>query len=76
MLGEIDAVRPTVKRFSAGGRDNPLGPPLIVARSYVQAKDGETADAIASLQAMLASNPRARDLEFFIADLRESSGDR
>jgi hypothetical protein len=46
-----------------------------VARAYVQAKDGQTADAIASLQAMLTTNPRARDLEFFIADLRERSGD-
>jgi tetratricopeptide (TPR) repeat protein len=75
MLGEIDAVRPTVKRFSAGGSDSPLGPPLVVARAYVQAQDGQTADAIASLQAMLTTNPRARDLEFFIADLRERSGD-
>jgi len=76
MLGQLDAVRSGLKRLEADPTSSTLGPPLIVARAYVQAKEGKAAAALAALQAMLASNPRARDINYFMADIREQSGDR
>ncbi|HEX5071515.1 MAG TPA: tetratricopeptide repeat protein [Vicinamibacterales bacterium] len=75
MLGEIDAARANLKRLEADKQSAGLGPPLTVARSYVQARDGHPAEAIAALQAVLTDIPRARDLNFYIADIKEHSGD-
>ncbi len=76
MLGDVDAARSGLKRLAADAKADPsLGPAAAVARAYVQAKDGQAAAAIASLQAVLASAPRARDFNAFIGDLRAASGD-
>ena len=52
-----------------------LAPTLAVPRAYVQAKDGHAAEAVASLQSMLALSPRLRELNYFIGDIKEQSGD-
>ena len=75
MLGDIDAARSGLKRLEADKNSAPIGPPLTVVQSYVRAKDGHPAEAIAALQAILTNIPRARDLHFYIADIRERSGD-
>lgn len=75
MLGDIDSARAGLKRLEADKNSAALGPPLTVARSYVQARDGHPAEAIAALQAVLTDIPRARDLNFYIADIKEHSGD-
>jgi predicted Zn-dependent protease len=75
MLGETDAARAGLKRLDAAKDSAALGTPLTVVRAYVQAKDGHPAEAIAALQAALAGAPRSRDLHYFIADIKEHSGD-
>ena len=75
MLGQTDAVRAGLKKLSADKANEALGPPLVVSRAYLLAEDGKTPEAIASLQAALVQNPRARDMHFFMADLKERSGD-
>jgi len=75
MLGELDAARAGLTRLLADKDSGSLGPPLAVARAYVMAKDGHAPEAIASLQATLNAVPRARDLNYFVADIREHSGD-
>jgi len=75
MFGDTAVVEAGLKRLSANKENDTLGPPLAVARAYMSAKAGKTAEGIAALQATLVEVPRARDLNFFIADLRERSGD-
>jgi len=75
MLGETDAARAALKRLESDKDSATLGPPLTVAQSYIQARDGHSAEAIAALQAVLTAVPRARDLNFYIADIKEHSGD-
>jgi tetratricopeptide (TPR) repeat protein len=75
-LGDANAARAGLKRLDAEAKNDPtLGPALVVARAYVQARDGQTDAAIAALQAALVTNPRARDINYFIADIRERAGD-
>jgi tetratricopeptide (TPR) repeat protein len=74
-FGELDAARAGLKRLETmpkSGED--LGTPLIVARAYISAADGKPEVGIAALQAA-GVGPRVRDLHFFIADLRDRSGD-
>ena len=76
MLGEIDAVRAGLKKLDADpAKEAAAGPSVTVARAYVQAKDGKTAAGIAAIEAALKDAPRSRDLLYFIADLREQTGD-
>jgi tetratricopeptide (TPR) repeat protein len=75
MLGETDAARAALKRLEADKESASLGPPLAVAQAYGLARDGHAADAIASLQSVLTAFPRARDFNFYIADIKEHSGD-
>jgi eukaryotic-like serine/threonine-protein kinase len=76
LVGDLDAVRSGLARLGADMPGNAmLASALLVPRAYLQAKDGQTAAAIASLQAGLAAAPRLRDFNYFIADLREQSGD-
>ena len=76
MLGEIDAVRAGLKRLNADpANEAAVGSSIIVARAYVQAKDGKAAAGIAAMEAALKEAPRSRDLVYFIADLRQQTGD-
>jgi tetratricopeptide (TPR) repeat protein len=75
MFGDTAVVEAGLKRLAAKKENEKLGPPLTVARAYMSAKAGRTAEGIAALQATLAEVPRARDLNFFIADLRDRTGD-
>jgi len=75
IVGDTDAVRTGLKRLEADKDAATLGAPLIIARSYVQARDGKTKEAIAALQALLTEVPRARDLNYFLADIKEHAGD-
>ena len=76
LIGDITAVRSGLARLGAGAPgDVTLASALVVPRAYVQAHDGQTDAAIASLQAALSAAPRLRDVNYFIADLREHAGD-
>jgi tetratricopeptide (TPR) repeat protein len=76
LIGDVAAVRSGLSRLDAAAQGNAmLTSALVVPRAYVQAQDGQTAAAIASLQAALAAAPRLRDFNYFIGDLREHSGD-
>ena len=75
MLGDLASVRAGLTRLTADPASSTFGPPLIVARAYVQASEGQTAAALAALQAALVANPRARDMHYFMADIREQTGD-
>ena len=74
-FGEIDAARAGLRRLEARMKPGvDLGTNLIVARAYVGAADGKLEAGIDALQAAGVST-RARDMHFFVADLRERSGD-
>lgn len=76
LLGETAAVRSGLARMPDEAKNNPaMAPTLTVSRAYLQAKDGHAADAIAALQAVIAATPRLREFNYFIADIREQSGD-
>lgn len=75
MMGEVEIVRAGVKKLEsdpAGAAA--LGPPMVVARAYVQAKDGHPEAAIATIDGTLRAIPRARDLNYFIGDILEQAG--
>jgi tetratricopeptide (TPR) repeat protein len=75
IVGDTDATRAGLKRLEADKASASLGAPLVIARSYVQARDGHAKEAIAALQALLSEVPRARDLNYFLAGIRERAGD-
>ncbi len=75
MLGEVGPARDAVPALVKAAETNRnLAAPVAVARGYVLAADGQTDEAIALIQGALAQNPRAQDLHFFIADIREKAG--
>jgi len=76
LLGETAAVRAALPRLVEAAKASPgLAPALNVPRAWLQAVDGQPAEAIASLQAVLAATPRLRDLNYFIGAIQEQSGD-
>jgi tetratricopeptide (TPR) repeat protein len=76
IVGDIDAVRAGLAKLPPeAASDGTLATPLAVPRAYVQAKDGHAAEALASLQSLMALNPRLRELNYFIGDIKEQSGD-
>lgn len=76
IVGDIDAVRAGLAKLPAdAANDTSLATALSVPRAYVQAKDGHAAEAVASLQSLMALNPRLRELNYFIGDIKEQSGD-
>jgi hypothetical protein len=75
-LGQTEAVRLGLARMPDEAKNNPgMAPTLTVSRAYLQARDGHPAEAIAALQSVIASTPRLREFNYFIADIREQSGD-
>jgi eukaryotic-like serine/threonine-protein kinase len=76
LLGETAAVRTALPRLVEAAKESPaLAPALNIPRAYLQSVDGHPAEAIAALQAVLATTPRLRDLNYFIGDIQERSGD-
>ena len=75
LFDDVAGVRSGLRRIETIANEDQIGPALSVVRAYLQAHDGQPAAAIAALQAALANNPRARDLHYFIARIRERSGD-
>lgn len=76
ILGEIEAVRSGLAKLPPeAATDSVLATSLTVPRAYVQAKDGHAAEAVASLQSLMAITPRLRELNYFIGDIKEQSGD-
>ena len=73
MLGDIGAARAHLPRLSKPGSIAPAGP-VVVARAYVTASEGKSADAVAALQTLIAQTPRAIEVNFMIGDLREKAG--
>jgi tetratricopeptide (TPR) repeat protein/predicted Ser/Thr protein kinase len=70
------AARAGLRRLEAlEQKGSDLPPAVAVARAYLLADSGKVAEGIALLQTTLAANPRARDLHFFVGQLRERAGD-
>jgi len=76
IAGDIVSIRNGLGRLPPeAAADNMLASALAVPRAYIQAKDGHAAEAVASLQSLLALSPRLRELNYFIGDIKEQSGD-
>ena len=76
-LGELGVVRAVLPALEKAAKDDPgVTGNVTVARAYVLAADGKPADGILELQTLLASSPRSIDLNTFIGDIRERSGDK
>ena len=76
VIGDVAAVRSGLNKLPAeAARDPGMATTLAVPRAFVQAKDGQTAEAIKALQSLLAISPRLRELHYFIGDFKEQSGD-
>ena len=77
VLGELGAVRAALPSLQKSAKDDPaVSGNVTVANAYVLAAAGRAAEAILELQTLLAATPRALDLNFFIGQIREQSGDR
>ena len=75
MLGEVGPARDALPALTKAAETNRgIAPAVAVARAYVLAADGKLEEAVAQIQQALALNPRAQDLHFFIADIREKDG--
>jgi tetratricopeptide (TPR) repeat protein len=72
MLGRIEAIRPALARLRAG---NVTGTMFAVVEALVLADDGAFQDAIARIEAVIAEQPRAKDLHAVIGRIRERTGD-
>ena len=76
IVGDIAAVRAGLAKLPPeAATDSMLATALSVPRAYVQAHDGHAAEAVASLQSLMAITPRLRELHYFIGDIKEQSGD-
>jgi tetratricopeptide (TPR) repeat protein len=76
VIGDIAAVRSGLNKLPAEAAGDPgIATTLAVPRAFVQAKDGQTAEAIKALQSLLAISPRLRELHYFIGDFKEQAGD-
>ena len=73
VLGDVSLGRSILPRVSKDPETASSGTESVL-RAYVSAKDGKTDEAIADLQKAIVQNPRAQELHFMIADLREKSG--
>jgi tetratricopeptide (TPR) repeat protein len=76
MLGDIAPARAALRRLT----DSKTGElsaaaPAIVAQAYVLAADGKHAEAVARIRTAVVQNARAQDLQFFLGDVLERSGD-
>jgi tetratricopeptide (TPR) repeat protein len=74
-LGEIEAVRPAVRRLESRMNTTDVRVPTLVARAHIKAEDGQTADAIADLEALLHEFPQGADLHAHIARIKHMTGD-
>jgi tetratricopeptide (TPR) repeat protein len=75
MLGEVGPARDALPiLIKAAETNRGITGALAVARAYVLAADGKPDEGVAQIQQALALNPRAQDLHFFIADIREKAG--
>jgi tetratricopeptide (TPR) repeat protein len=76
IVGDITAVRAGLAKLPPeAATDSMLATALAVPRAYVQAQDGHATEAVASLQSLMAITPRLRELNYFIGDIKEQSGD-
>jgi tetratricopeptide (TPR) repeat protein len=75
-LGDLGPVRPILPRLEAAEQnDQRIRLPLVIARAYVRAADGQSQQAIADLEAALNEFPPALDINFHIGRIREHAGD-
>jgi tetratricopeptide (TPR) repeat protein/predicted Ser/Thr protein kinase len=75
MMGETGPAKAALPKLSgaaAGSLD--YAAPASVARAYVLAEQGKVDEGVAEVMKSAAANPRSGDLLFFVADLRERSG--
>jgi tetratricopeptide (TPR) repeat protein len=76
IVGDINAVRAGLAKLPPdAAKDSVLATSLAVPRAYVEARDGHAAEAVASLQSLMAITPRLKELNYFIGDIKEQSGD-
>jgi tetratricopeptide (TPR) repeat protein len=75
MLGEVGPAREALPGLTKAAETNRgIAAAVAVARAYVLAEDGKLDEGVAQIQQALAQNPRAQDLHFFVADIREKGG--
>ena len=76
MLGDPAPAKAALPRLTTKiTGDDSLSTPGSVARAYVLAGSSQFGEAVAILQSAIAQNPRAQDLQFFLADILAQSGD-
>jgi len=75
LMGDTAPARAALPKLNAASQNSrDLAAPVSVARAYVLADQGKVDEAVAEIMKAIAANPRAADLQFFVADLRERSG--
>jgi tetratricopeptide (TPR) repeat protein len=74
-IGDIDTARPIARSLEGQANDPQTRNLMTAIRAYSLAADGQTAEAVATLEEILRESPQAVDVHVHIGSIKRAAGD-